>query len=108
MEGNKLWNSHIIRGLTAYIPRYMVVIKGVIQDVPEDMELKNLMEQLNSDNHNKHAKPFQVTGAVRHKMKVKEKKEEADGDRWVWKESRAVCSTFRTKELPPYETFSEG
>jgi hypothetical protein len=29
------------RGLTAYISRYMVIKKGVIKDVPEDMELEN-------------------------------------------------------------------
>jgi hypothetical protein len=26
-------------------------------------------------------------------------------ERWVWKESRAVCQTFRTKELPPHVYF---
>jgi hypothetical protein len=38
-------------GLTAYIPRYMVIKKGVIKHVPEDMELEKLMQRLNSDNH---------------------------------------------------------
>jgi hypothetical protein len=71
MEANKLCDSRIIQGLIAYIPRYMVVKKGVIKDVPEDMELTNLMEQLNLDNHNKHAMLYHVTDSVRHKMRVK-------------------------------------
>jgi hypothetical protein len=79
----------------------MVIKKGVIKDVPEDMELENLKQQLNSDNQNKHPTPFQVIDAVRLKMRVKETNEETKEERWVWKESRAVCLTFRTKELPP-------
>jgi hypothetical protein len=38
--------AHIER-LTAYIPMYMVIKNGVIKDVPEDMELENLMQQQN-------------------------------------------------------------
>jgi hypothetical protein len=64
MEANKALDSPIIQneGLTAYIPRYMVIKKRVIKDVPEDMELENLMQQLNSDNHNRLLIPFQVIG----------------------------------------------
>jgi hypothetical protein len=56
MEANKVLESPIIQneGLTAYTPRYMVIKKGVIKDVQVDMGLQNLMQQLNSDNHNKH------------------------------------------------------
>jgi hypothetical protein len=39
--------------------------KGVIKDVPEDMELENLMQRLNSDKHNKHPIAFQIIDAVR-------------------------------------------
>jgi hypothetical protein len=41
MEANKDLDSPIFQkeGLTAYIPRYIVIKKGVIKDVPEDMEL---------------------------------------------------------------------
>jgi hypothetical protein len=72
MEANKVLDSLIIQneGLTAYIPRYMVIKKGVIKDVPEDMELENFMQQPNSDNHNKHPIPFQITDAVRLQMRV--------------------------------------
>jgi hypothetical protein len=63
MEASKVLDSLIIQneGLTAYIPRYMVIKKGVIKDVPEDMELENLMQLLNLDNHNKYVIPFQIT-----------------------------------------------
>jgi hypothetical protein len=56
IEANKVLDSPIIQkeGLSAYIPRYMVIKKGVIKDVPEVMELGNLTQQLNSDNQNKH------------------------------------------------------
>jgi hypothetical protein len=56
MEANEVLGSPIIQneGLTAYIPRYMVIKKGVNKDVPKDMDLENLMQQLNSDNHDKH------------------------------------------------------
>jgi hypothetical protein len=49
MEENKVLDSPIIQkeGLTAYIPRYMVIKKGVIIDVPENMESDNLTQQLN-------------------------------------------------------------
>jgi hypothetical protein len=33
-------------------------------------------------------------------MRVKETNEETERERWVWRESRAVWLTFRTKELP--------
>jgi hypothetical protein len=44
-NGSKVLDGPIIRKevLTAYIPRYMVIKKGVIKDVPEDMELENFM-----------------------------------------------------------------
>jgi hypothetical protein len=60
MEANKVLDSTNIQnvGLTSYIPRYMVIKKGVIKDVPENMELENLMQQVNSDNHNKHPIPI--------------------------------------------------
>jgi hypothetical protein len=63
------------------------------------------MQQLNSDNHNKYPIPFQITDAVRLKMRVKETNEEAKGERWEWRESRALCLTSRTKELPPHVYF---
>jgi hypothetical protein len=65
MEENIDLDSSIIEneGRTAYIPRYMFIKKGVIKDVPEDMELENLMKQLNSDNHNKHQ---DVSGSLTH------------------------------------------
>jgi hypothetical protein len=78
---------------------------GVIKDVPEDMELENLTQQLNSDNQNKHPIHFQVTDTVTLKMTVKETNEETKEERWVSKESRAVCLTFRTKELPHHVYF---
>jgi hypothetical protein len=78
MEANKVLDSLIIqnKGLTAYILRCIVIKKGVIEDVPEDMEFKILMQQLNSDNHNKHPKPFQIIAAVRLTMRVKETNKE--------------------------------
>jgi hypothetical protein len=81
MEANKVLESPIIQngGLTAYIPRYMATKKGVSKDVPEDMELENLMQQLNSDNHNKHPIPFHFTYAVRLKKRVKETHEKKRG-----------------------------
>jgi hypothetical protein len=56
IEGNKVLDSPIIQneGLTAYISIYMAIKKGVIKDVPKDMELENLTQQLNSNNQNKH------------------------------------------------------
>jgi hypothetical protein len=52
MKVNKVLGSPLIEneGLTAYIPRYMVIKKGVIKDIPEDMELDKLTQQLNPDN----------------------------------------------------------
>jgi hypothetical protein len=35
-------------------------------------------------------------------MSVTETDEEREGKRWLWKELRAVCLTFRNKELPPH------
>jgi hypothetical protein len=54
-NGSKVLDSPIIQneGLTVYIPRYMAIKKGVIKNVPEDLELEHLMQQLNLDNHNK-------------------------------------------------------
>jgi hypothetical protein len=103
-EANKILDSLIIQneGLTAYFPRYMVIKKRFIKDVPEDMELENLMQHLNSDNQNKHPVTFQVIDEVWLKMRVKETNEETKEERWAWKESRAACLTFRTKELPPH------
>jgi hypothetical protein len=40
------------------------------------MELENLTQHLNSDNHNKHLITFQVIDAVRFKMRIKETNEE--------------------------------
>jgi hypothetical protein len=101
MEANKALDSLLIQneGLIAYIPRYMVIKKGVIKDIPEVTELEKLMQQLNSDNQNKHSIPFQVIDAVRLKMRVKETNEENKEERWVWKESRALYLTFRTNKL---------
>jgi hypothetical protein len=96
MEANKVLNSPIIqnKGLTACIPRCVVIKKGVIKQVPEDMELENLTQQLNSNIHSKLSIPFQVINAVRLKMRAKETSEEYEGERWWWKES-----IFRTKKL---------
>jgi hypothetical protein len=104
MEANKVLGSPHIQneGLTTYIHRYMVIKKEVTKDASEDMELENLMQQLNSNNHNKHPIPFHVTDAVRLKMRVKETNEETEGERWGWKKLKAVCLTFRTKELPSH------
>jgi hypothetical protein len=49
---------------------------GVIEDVPEDMELENMTQQLTSENQNKRPIPFQVIDGVRLKMRVKETHEE--------------------------------
>jgi hypothetical protein len=40
MEANTVMDSPVIQneGLTAYIPSYMVIKKGVIKGVPEEME----------------------------------------------------------------------
>jgi hypothetical protein len=77
IEANTVLDSPIQNeGLTAYILRYMVVNKGVIKDVPEDMELASMMQQLNSDHNNKHPILFQIIVAVRLKMRVKETNEE--------------------------------
>jgi hypothetical protein len=107
MEANKILDSPINQneGLTAYIPRYMVIKKGAIKDVSKNMALENFMQQFNSDNHNKHPIHFQIIDAVRLKMRVKETKEETESERWVWKGSRAVCLTFRPKEFPPNVCF---
>jgi ribosomal silencing factor RsfS len=56
------------------------------------MELENLMQQFNSDNH-KHSIPFQVTDAAKLNVIVKETNEETEKERWVLKESRAICLT---------------
>jgi hypothetical protein len=52
MEVNTVLDSPVIEneGLTAYIPRYIVIKKGVIKDVPVDTELDKLTQQLNPDN----------------------------------------------------------
>jgi hypothetical protein len=85
MEVNNVLDSFVIKkeGLTAYIPRYRVIQKGVIKDEPENKELENLMQQLNSDNHNKYPIPFHVIDAVKLKTRVKKKNEETEGERWV-------------------------
>jgi hypothetical protein len=80
----------------------MVIKKGVIKDVQKSMELQNLMQQLNSDNRNKHLIHFQGFDTVRLKMRVKEMNEETEGERWGWKEWCLWCLTFRTKEFPMY------
>jgi hypothetical protein len=36
---------------------------------------------------------------------TKETNEETKEERWVWKESRAECLTFRIKESPPHVYF---
>jgi hypothetical protein len=52
MRANEVLDNLILQkeGLTAYISRYMIIKKGVLKDVPEDMELENLTQQLHSDN----------------------------------------------------------
>jgi hypothetical protein len=76
MEANKVLDSPILQneGITAYIPRYMVIKQGVIKDVLEDIEIENLIQQLNSDNHNKHPIPFQIIDAVRLKSQRDERR----------------------------------
>jgi hypothetical protein len=59
----------------------MVIKKGVINDVPEKMEVENLMQQLNSDNSNKHPIRFQIIDAVTLKLRVKETNEETDREK---------------------------
>jgi hypothetical protein len=107
IEVNKVLDGPIIQKerLTAYIPRYMVIKNGVIKDVSKDMDLENLTQQLKSVDKNKHPITFQVIDAIRHKMRVKETNEEPKEEICVWKESRAVCLTFRTKELPLHVYF---
>jgi hypothetical protein len=83
----------------------MVIKKGGIKDVPEDMELENLTQQLNSDNQNKHPIPFQVIDAVGLRTRVKETNEETKEEIWAWRESKAVCLIFRTNELTPHAYF---
>jgi hypothetical protein len=85
MEATKDLNSTIIQNerLTACIPRYVVIKKGVIKGVPEDRELENMIQQLNSDDQNKHLIPFKVIDAVRLKMRDKEPNEETEGERWA-------------------------
>jgi hypothetical protein len=53
-NGSKVLDNPIFQkvGLNAYIPRYTVIKKGVIKDVPEVMEVENLTQQLNSDDQN--------------------------------------------------------
>jgi hypothetical protein len=43
MEGNRVLDSTIIQneGLAAQLSRYIVFKKGVIKDVPDNMELEN-------------------------------------------------------------------
>jgi hypothetical protein len=82
LEVNEVLDSHIIQ-LNLCIPKYIVIQKGVIKDVPDDMELENLMQQLNSDKHNKQPVPFQIIGAARLKMGVKETNEETKEERWA-------------------------
>jgi hypothetical protein len=48
IEANKVLDSPINqkkkKELTAYIPRCMVIKKGVIKDVPQDIKLENLTQ----------------------------------------------------------------
>jgi hypothetical protein len=83
MEANKVLFGLIIQyeRLTLYIPRYMVIKRGVVTHVPEDMELENLMQQLNSDNQNTQPISFHVIDAVRLKTSVKESNEENKGEK---------------------------
>jgi hypothetical protein len=83
LEANKVLDSPIIQNevVTAYIPRYMVIKIGVIKDIPKDIELKNLTQQLDSDNQNKHPISFKVIDAVRLQMRVKETNVETEGER---------------------------
>jgi hypothetical protein len=80
-KANKVLDRPIIQneGPTAYILRYIVIKKGIIKNVPEDMKLENMMHQLTLDNHNKRPIPFQIIDAVRLKMRVKEMNEETRG-----------------------------
>jgi hypothetical protein len=75
----------------------MVIKKKVIKDVPEDMELENLTQQLNSGNENKNPITFQVIDAVTLKMKVKETSEGTKEEKLIWKESRAVCLSLELR-----------
>jgi hypothetical protein len=65
MKENKGTGGSVIQSevLTACIPKYtrMVIKQGVIKDTTKDMELENLMQQLNLDNHKYHPIPFQIT-----------------------------------------------
>jgi hypothetical protein len=75
----------------------MLIKKRVIKDVPEDVELENLMQQLNSDNQNKHPIPFQIIDEIRLEMKVKETNEETEEKIWVWKIRWRLA--FKSKHL---------
>jgi hypothetical protein len=76
-------NSPVIqnKGLTAYILMHNPSKKKVIKEMPWIWGLKNLMQQLNLYNHNGYPITFQVIGTVTHKMRVKEKNEEVEGER---------------------------
>jgi hypothetical protein len=78
MEAIKVLDSPIIQN---EIPRYVVIKKGIIKDVPEDMDLESFMQQLNSDNHNKQRIPFQMNDALglRESKRRTKKPREKDG-----------------------------
>jgi hypothetical protein len=59
----------------------MVIKKGVIKNVPENMEFENWTEQFNSYKQNKHLITLQVIDAVTLKMRVKEANEETERDK---------------------------
>jgi hypothetical protein len=54
----------------------------------------------------KHPTPLQVSDAVGLKMRVEETNEETKEEKWVWKESKAVCLTCKIKELPVMYIFA--
>jgi hypothetical protein len=55
--------------------RYVVIKMGVIKDVRKDTLLKNFVQYLISDSHNRNPIIIQIIGAVRPEIRVKEEDE---------------------------------
>jgi hypothetical protein len=66
-------------GFRAYIPRYAIITKTVIKDMPEEMDLNILVRQLNNDNNNKHLHQQQIVDAYGLRIKVRAKDERSEG-----------------------------
>jgi hypothetical protein len=78
----------------------MVAKKGVIKEVPEDMELEKLMQQLNMDNHNKHPIALQIIAAVRLTMRVKRRTKKPSGKDGCRKSRGQYVSHLQLRNCP--------